>query len=207
MNKKIMILLSILVLLSFKKVDALEGTVEVKFNNCVDSTSARFILNNEEIKVKFIGIDVGEFVVADEYDETNGKTIEEYVCSLLTEAKSIKLEYEPKVEDKDKYGRVNAWVFLDDTLLQEHLVSIGVAKVAYLYDDYLYNDLLKETEQKAKDNGTGIWKEKEEVPDRKEAPVEEEKPKGFFEGILDFFKGIFNAIVEAFNNMVEDIIE
>ena len=206
MNKKILILFTLILMLSVRKVDALEGTVDVKLSNCVDSTSARFILNNEELKVKFIGIEVGEFMITDEYDETNGKPVEEYVCSLLKEAKSIKLEYEPKIEEKDKYGRVSAWVFVDDNLLQEHLVSIGVAKVAYLYDDYTYNDFLQESEKTAKDNKIGIWREKQEEP-KKEEKKEEPKKKGFFDGIIDFFNGIFKSIVDFFNDIVEDVNE
>ena len=206
MNKKILIIFILILMLSVRKVDALEGTVDVKLSNCVDSTSARFILNNEELKVKFIGIEVGEFMITDEYDETNGKPVEEYVCSLLKEAKSIKLEYEPKIEEKDKYGRVSAWVFVDDNLLQEHLVSIGVAKVAYLYDDYTYNDFLQESEKTAKDNKIGIWREKQEEP-KKEEKKEEPKKKGFFDGIIDFFNGIFKSIVDFFNDIVEDVNE
>ncbi len=206
MNKKLLIIFTFILILSVRKVDALEGTVDVKLSNCVDSTSARFILNNEELKVKFIGIEVGEFMITDEYDETNGKPVEEYVCSLLKEAKSIKLEYEPKIEEKDKYGRVSAWVFVDDNLLQEHLVSIGVAKVAYLYDDYTYNDFLQESEKTAKDNKIGIWREKQEEP-KKEEKKEEPKKKGFFDGIIDFFNGIFKSIVDFFNDIVEDVNE
>ncbi|UPU39035.1 thermonuclease family protein [Erysipelothrix sp. Poltava] len=42
----------------------------------------------------------------------------------------------------DKYGRVIAWVYVDDALLQELLVSGGFAKVKYIYGDYLYVDKL-----------------------------------------------------------------
>jgi micrococcal nuclease len=207
MNKKIITIILFVFFISMNNAYALEGKADVKLSNCVDSTSARFILNNEEIKIKFIGIDVGEFIITDEFDETNGKTVEEYVCSILKDAKNIKIEYDPKIEEKDKFGRVNAWVFLDDVLMQEHLVSIGAAKVAYLYDDYLYNDQLNEAEKNAKENKIGIWKEKEEDRIIIEPTQKEEKEKGFFEGILDFFKNIFSSIVEAFNDMVEDIIE
>ena len=78
---------------------------EVKLSNCVDSTSARFIRNNEEIKVKFIGIETGEFLITDDLDETNGLTVEEYVCSLLKNAQKIRVEYEPKLNEKDKFGK------------------------------------------------------------------------------------------------------
>jgi micrococcal nuclease len=128
-----------------------ESVKEVKLSQCVDSTSARFLLNEQEIKVKFIGIEADEFIETDSNDEINGKKVDDYVCSLLTNAKSIKIEYESNISLLDKYGRTNAWVFVDGELLESHLISLGYAKVAYLYDDYKYNDTLLEEEKEAKE--------------------------------------------------------
>ena len=207
--KKLLLIISLLIIFVPINALALEGEDEVTLSNCVDSTSARFILNNKEIKVKFIGIEAGEFIITDELDEINGGSIDEYVCSLLKNAEKIKLEYEPNISDEDKYGRTNAWVFIDDELLESHLVSLGYAKVAFLYDDYKYNDEILENEKEAKENKLGIWKEKETIEDRtiEDDIIEEEEPKDFFGVIGDFFKGIFNGIVDFFNGIVEDIIK
>ena len=182
---------------------------EVKLSNCVDSTSARFIRNNEEIKVKFIGIETGEFLITDDLDETNGLPVDEYVCSLLKNAQKIRVEYEPKATEKDKFGRINAWVFVDDVLLEENLVAKGAAKVAYLYDDYKYNDVLLEKEKEAKEKKIGIWKGKqtkaiEPVEEKKEKP---KKKEGLLDSIGNFFKDLFDNIIDFFNGIVEDILE
>ena len=206
--KKLLTIISLLMIFVPIKALALEGEEEVTLSNCVDSTSARFILNNKEIKVKFIGIEAGEFIITDELDEINGGSIDEYVCSLLKNAEKIKLEYEPNISDTDKYGRTNAWVFIDDELLESHLVSLGYAKVAFLYDDYKYNEEILAKEKEAKENNLGIWKKKEPIEEKiieDDIIEEEEKEKDFFGVIGDFFKGIFNGIVDFFNGMVEDI--
>ena len=207
--KKLLLIISLLIIFVPINALALEGEDEVTLSNCVDSTSARFILNNKEIKVKFIGIEAGEFIITDELDEINGGSVDEYVCGLLKNAEKIKIEYEPNISDEDKYGRTNAWVFIDDELLESHLVSLGYAKVAFLYDDYKYNDEILENEKEAKENKLGIWKEKETIEDRtiEDDIIEEEEPKDFFGVIGDFFKGIFNGIVDFFNGIVEDIIK
>ncbi len=180
----------------------------VELSNCVSSTSARFILNNEEIKVKFIGIETNEFLITDDLDETNGKSVDDYVCSLLKDAKNIKLEYEPKIFREDKFGRINAWIFVDDVLLEEHLVAIGAAKVAYLYDDYKYNDILIEQEKISKEKGIGIWKKTKEEKEEENEVIEEDLPKneGFLDAIGNFFKNIFNSIIKICNDIVEDIL-
>ena len=207
--KKLLIIISLLIIFVPIKAFALEGEEEVTLSNCVDSTSARFILNNEEIKVKFIGIEAGEFIITNELDEINGGSVDEYVCSLLKNAEKIKIEYEPNISEKDKYGRTNAWVFVDDELLESHLVSLGYAKVAFLYDDYKYNEEILEKEKEAKENNLGIWKDKEPIEDRtiEDDIITEEEEKDFFGVIGDFFKGIFNGIVDFFNGIVEDIIK
>ncbi|MBR1679702.1 MAG: hypothetical protein IJ704_03570, partial [Bacilli bacterium] len=59
MNKKVIIFITIFVLL-ITPVHALSSNKKesVTLSNCTDSTSARFIYNKNEIKVKFIGIDI-----------------------------------------------------------------------------------------------------------------------------------------------------
>nr|WP_252968929.1 thermonuclease family protein [Erysipelothrix rhusiopathiae] len=51
-----------------------------------------------------------------------------------------------------------AWVYVDDALLQELLVSGGFAKVKYIYGDYLYVDKLNGLQAHAKKQKVGIWK-------------------------------------------------
>ena len=42
-------------------------------------------------------------------------------------------------------------------LLQEELVEKGYAKVAYLYNDYKYSNILKEKQELASSQSIGIW--------------------------------------------------
>jgi len=206
--KRIIAILLITIVLFPASVLAEENTREVKLSQCVDSTSARFILDEQEIKIKFIGIEADEFIKTDSNDEINGQRVDDYVCSLLTNAKSIKIEYEPNISLLDKYGRTNAWVFVDGELLETHLVSLGYAKVAYLYDDYKYNDTLLEEEKKAKEGNLGIWsKSIEKQEEVVEEPKEETEPEGILDAIGNFFNKLFNKIGEFFNSIVEDILK
>ncbi len=194
------ILLALLLLLPVK-VFALDSENIVKLSTCSDENSARFILKKEEIKVKFIGIQSEKTLPGTDNDEIEEVIIADYICSLLTNAKEIKLEYEPDINNKDKYGRILAWVTIDGTLLQEHLVEKGYAKVAYLYDDYKYNEVIKEKEKIAREEQVGVWGIKEEEPEPEEEIVED---KGFFSGIANFFSNIFESIVDFFGNLIDN---
>ena len=193
-------LIALLVLLPIK-VFALDSENIVTLSTCSDEGSARFILNKEEIKVKFIGIQSEKTLPGNENNEIEEVVVADYICSLLTNAKEIKLEYEPDINNKDKYGRTLAWVTIDGTLLQEYLVEKGYAKVAYLYDEYKYNDILKEKEKLAQEEGVGVWGIKEETPVPEEVIVEE---TGFLSGVIDFFSNIFESIVDFFGNLIDN---
>ena len=205
--KKYTILIMLLTLLLPIKTFATEEEIKtdiVTLSNCVDSESARFILGVGEIKVKYIGIQLEEKIIDNENDEINGSFISDYVCSSLKNAKQIKLQYEPKIEKEDKYGRIQAWVFVDDILLQEDLIKNGYARVMYLEDDYLYTEKLKEAQNYAKENKLGIWMEKEE--EKEEPKKEEKKSKGIIESIIDFFKSIINNICEFIDGLIKNIL-
>ena len=189
------IILFLLIILPIKTF-ALESENIVTLSKCSDGGSARFILGKEEIKVKFIGIEVTDFLKGNELDEIDEVSISDYVCSALTNAKEIKLEYEKDINNKDKYGRVLAWVFVDGNLLQENLVEKGYAKVAYLYDDYKYNDVIKEKEQIAKEKKVGLWSESEV----EEVVPEKEKKTGIF----GFFSNVFESIVDFFGDLINN---
>ncbi len=200
--KKIIFVLILLIPLVVKA----EDKIEVKLSTCTDATSARVLLNNEEIKTKFIGIETGEYVIDNKNDEINGKTVDDYVCNLLTNAKKIEIEYEPNIDKQDKFGRDNVWIFIDDELLESHLVSIGYAKVAYLYDNYKYSEEILEKEKEAKENKRGLWHEDEIEEVVEEEPEQEEKKDDILSIIGDFFKNLFESIGNFFSGIVEEII-
>lgn len=129
----------------------------VKLDKCIDGDTARFFINGESRTVRFLSINAPEIAHDDIKEEFYGKESSEYTCKLLSRASSIKLEYDPKSDNVDKYDRVLAWVYVDNGLLQKELVKKGYAEVKYVYDDYLYSKELKELEIKAKDKKIGMW--------------------------------------------------
>ena len=56
-----------------------------------------------------------------------------------------------------------AWIWVDDVLLQEEIIKSGLAKVAYLYNDYKYTQLLLEQEEVAKTKKINIWANKKQL--------------------------------------------
>ena len=204
--KKILFALILFALILPIKTYASEQEDEVRLNNCVDSESARFILGVSEIKVKFIGIQLEEKVIDNETDEINGSFVSDYVCSVLTNAKKIRIQYEPNIEKEDRFGRIQAWVFVDDVLLQEDLIKNGYARAMYIEDNYLYSETLKAAQKSAKDKKIGVWMDNTEEEKDLNKEKKEEKSKSIFDMIFDFFASIFRKIKEFIDGIIDNVL-
>lgn len=126
----------------------------VTLDKCVDGDTAWLQVNGEKTKIRFLAIDTPE---STNKVEAYGKEASEFTCNLLTNAHTIEIEYDEKADKKDKYGRTLVWIFVDGELLQNKIIEQGLAQVKYIYGDYKYTDILKETQETAKQKGIGIW--------------------------------------------------
>jgi micrococcal nuclease len=154
-----------LLFIGFSSVFAANSKFKVKLDKCVDGDTAKFVINDEVKTVRFLSINTPEIKHGSSEAEAFGDEAKDFTCSALKDARSIKLQYDPKSDQTDKYGRVLAWVFVDDDLLQEKLVTEGLAEIKYVYADYLYTDSLKALEEVAKNAHRGIWSVVDEASD------------------------------------------
>lgn len=153
MKKIIIIMISIF----FIGINIVYAKETVKFSKCVDGDTFKVTIDDKEYTIRMLAIDTPESVKSNTEVEYYGKESSEYTCKKLTNAKKIELEYDSNSDKLDKYDRLLAWVFVDDKLLQEELVTKGYAKVAYLYNDYKYTNILQEKQELASAKSIGIW--------------------------------------------------
>lgn len=157
MKKVILIIGVLLICLTIHVLIISDNKIKVELNKCVDGDTAWFKINNSRKKYRFLSIDTMEL------DTEFGQNTREYVCNLLSNANDIKIEYSKYGETKDKYNRELVFVYLDNELIQEKLISKGFAKVKYVYAKYEYLDKLIELESDAKSNNLGLWKEENNI--------------------------------------------
>ena len=100
--------------------------------------------------VRYIGIDTPE--MGEPYYEEAKQANEG-----LVGGKVVRLERD--VSERDKYGRLLRYVYVDGVFVNAELVRQGYARV-YPYErfpDVKYYDLLKQAEEEAKEGRRGIW--------------------------------------------------
>ena len=159
--KKVLFLILSLFILCPTIAFAQNQKVTVTFSKCVDGDTAKFMLKDEEITVRFLAIDTPETKHPTKGTEPYGQEASDFTCKAIQNAKTIVLEYDEGSDTYDKYNRHLAWVYVDGVLLQDELIKEGLAKVAYLYGDYAYTEELQASEKLAKQNKLGIWSEED----------------------------------------------
>lgn len=180
--KKIILLIFVLFIIP---INVYAKKIKVKLDTCIDGDTVSIIIDNEERKVRFLAVDAPEI----DKDEPYSTEAKEFTCNLLTNSKNIYLEYDKKSDKEDKYERILAWVWADDTLVQKELVKDGYAKVAYLYDEYKYTNELSKYESEAKEHKLNIW------GDYKETKKEKEKKKKKIDIYLDRLDKSYEILV------------
>lgn len=131
--------------------------IEVELVATVDGDTAKFKMDGEQITVRFLGINTKETVHPEIGEETWGREASDFTKEKLKNATKIELEFDSSADEKDKYDRYLAWIWVDDELLQELLVENGLAENYMLQNNYKYAGMLQESEELAKNNKLGIW--------------------------------------------------
>lgn len=206
MKKKLVFL--ILFLLFSNNVYAKE---EVKFFKCVDGDTIKVLIRNNEKTVRLLAVDTPESVHPKKSVEYYGKEASEYTCNTITNAKKIELEYDSNSDKEDKYGRLLAWVFVDDYLLQDLLIQNSYAEVAYLYGDYKYTSLLQDHQSIAETKGEGIWnssaREEYNIKNNITEDIKEESTDEIKGTVSDTIKKIDSLDINWDNLTLNDIKE
>lgn len=125
-----------------------------KVVNVVDGDTIKVDFNGEVTTVRFIGIDTPEVNHPTEPVQCFGEEASQNTKDLL-ENKTVKLEQD--VSETDRYGRILAYVWIDDVLINEQIVREGYAFSSPYPPDVKYQDKLDAAEAYARENNMGLW--------------------------------------------------
>lgn len=125
--------------------DNIDGdTIKVKFEN------------NKEETIRLLLIDTPETVHPSKPVEPFGKEASDYAKELMPINKDVEVELD--VSERDKYGRLLAYIWVDGKMYNELVIEKGLARVAYVYaPNTKYVDLLREKQSIAQQQAIGIW--------------------------------------------------
>lgn len=157
-------------------------TLTAKVKRVVDGDTLVVDLNGQEERVRLIGVDTPESVHPDDTKNIEaGKIASDFTKSKL-EGKEVELEFD--VQERDHYGRLLAYVYLDGVMFNKTLLEEGYARVATIPPNVKYVNDFTKIQEEARKNNKGFWSEdifKEEV----ENEASERKTTGKYVGSID----------------------
>jgi micrococcal nuclease len=106
-------------------------------------------------RVRLIGIDTPETARGRRVDEPFADVATEFTRSMV-EGRDVRLEFD--VQLRDRYGRLLAYVYLDDgTFLNAELVRLGFATVATYPPNVTFADEFLHLQREARKAKRGVW--------------------------------------------------
>ena len=119
----------------------------------IDGDTIIVDLDGVEERVRYIGIDTPERA-------RDGKSecwAEEATAENEAWVEGKKVQLIPDISDRDTYGRLLRYVYVDDTFVQAKLIEAGVAKAIRIEPDTAEYRTLKDLETNARTEEKGLW--------------------------------------------------
>jgi len=127
-----------------KVIRVIDGdTIEVKLSNGKRETVRFILVDTPETKHPRMGV------------QPCGPEATAFTKRMLPAGSTVKLEFD--VQERDKYGRLLAYVYVGGKSVQKALLAEGLAKVAVYPPNVKYVDEYRAIEAKAKAAKKGIW--------------------------------------------------
>jgi micrococcal nuclease len=127
------------------------GRLPAKVLRVVDGDTVDVELDGRRERVRLIGVDTPEVHGSVEH---YGEEASAFAKERLTGAE-VSLELD--AEERDRYGRLLAYLWLGDEMFNETLVREGYAQVMTVPPNVKYADRFVTLEREAREAGRGLW--------------------------------------------------
>jgi len=131
------------------------ATMSAKVVRVIDGDTIEVKLNGKTEDVRFLLIDTPETKHPRMGVQPCGPEATAFTKRMLPAGSTVKLEFD--VQERDKYGRLLAYVYVGGKSVQKALLAEGLAKVAVYPPNVKYVDEYRAIEAKAKAAKKGIW--------------------------------------------------
>ena len=130
---------------------SLEGTV-VKV---VDGDTIHVRLAGRVEKVRYIGVNTPEVHHPTQAEQPGGRQAWDLNRRLVAD-RHVRLELD--VQQRDRYGRLLAYVWVGPTMINAELVGRGYAQVMTVPPNVRYQQLFLRLQRDAREAGRGLWR-------------------------------------------------
>jgi micrococcal nuclease len=130
------------------------ATVDGVVVRVVDGDTVHVRVGDRIEKVRYIGVNTPEIHHPQRGEEPGGRRAHE-VNRRLVEGKPVRLELD--VQPRDRRGRLLAYVWVGDTMINAELLRLGYAQVMTVPPNVRHQALFLKLQRDARDAGRGLW--------------------------------------------------
>ncbi|TKD69171.1 thermonuclease family protein [Pseudalkalibacillus hwajinpoensis] len=132
-----------------------ENTIPATVERVVDGDTLKVQVENREETIRLLLVDTPETKHPTKPVQPFGPEASQFAKDTL-EGKEVGIELD--VSERDKYGRLLAYVWIGDSMFNEMLLEEGLARVAYIYQPNVkYVDQFQTIQREAQEKAIGIW--------------------------------------------------
>ena len=121
----------------------------------VDGDTIHVRIGGRVEKVRYIGVNTPEVHHPTKGEEPGGREAAE-VNRRLVEGQAVRLELD--VQERDRYGRLLAYVWIGDLMINAELVRLGYAQVMTIPPNVRYQEVFLKLQREAREAGRGLWR-------------------------------------------------
>lgn len=130
------------------------ATIDARVVRVVDGDTIEVAIGGAVEDVRYIGVDTPETVKPGEPVQCYGPQASAFNHELV-DGQTVRLEFDREL--RDAYGRLLAYVYVGDRLVNEELVAGGYARTLEIEPNTSQADELAGVEQRAGERGEGLW--------------------------------------------------
>lgn len=145
----------LLVVLATAAWGATPATLEATVLRVVDGDTIVVSLGTRVERVRYIGVNTPEVHHPTRGEEPGGREASA-VNRELVEGRTVRLELD--VQERDRYRRLLAYVWVRDVMVNAELVRRGYAQVMTVPPNVRYQALFLKLQREAREAGRGLWK-------------------------------------------------
>ena len=149
-------LVAVLLATAVAAASTIDGTVV----RIVDGDTIRVRVGDQIHSVRYIGINTPELHHPRRGEEPGGREAAE-INRALVGSRQIRLEMD--VQTRDRYGRLLAYVWVGDVMVNAELVRRGYAQVMTVPPNVRHQALFVKLQREAREAGRGLWRSRTAV--------------------------------------------
>ena len=147
-------LLPVIVVLGLVLPVAAQSALEGAVVRIVDGDTIHVRLGDRVEKVRYIGVNTPEVHHPRKGEEPGGRAAAA-VNRDLVNGRRVRLELD--AQSRDRFGRLLAYVWVDDTMINAELVRRGFAQVMTIPPNVRHQSLFLKLQREAREAGRGLW--------------------------------------------------